>query len=232
MNVKEIAAGKRARKGPAYKITRDGAYWLAVDVQIDRRGGDGVGQDAPRITDRFRVRHYRDDTLRAYCETEKWHESDGVSCNWVACDRALECDTIEGLIRVIISTPYDANRDEWGYYNVYDPNRLASALPELALSLPSPDEECHIQTGISDDLPSGKRIFELTKRAIHIEKVAREFSPELFVATLCEEADFEMREMNPVEKRFFETLLRENYVKPCDRGEDWRSSLEILEGLP
>jgi hypothetical protein len=45
-------------------------------------------------------------------------------------------------------------------------------------------------------------------------------SYELFVAELCEESDRAMRSMTPSEKRFFETPLRENYVKPNDRGED------------
>jgi hypothetical protein len=40
-----------------------------------------------------------------------------------------------------------------------------------------------------------------------------------------------MRNMNPSEKRFFETLLRENYVKPGDRGEDLQSSHELRREL-
>jgi hypothetical protein len=36
-----------------------------------------------------------------------------------------------------------------------------------------------------------------------------------------------MRTMAPSEKRFFETLLWENYVKPDDRGEEWQSSYAI-----
>jgi len=53
---------------------------------------------------------------------------------------------------------------------------------------------------MSDDLPSGKRIFELTRRAIHLEKLAHQWcslSYELFVADPREEADLEMRKMNP-----------------------------------
>jgi hypothetical protein len=75
-----------------------------------------------------------------------------------------------------------------------------------------------------DDLPSGKRMWELTEEAIQIEKWAQQgcsLSYELFVAELCEESDQAMRSMTPSEKRFFETLLRENYVKPYDRGEEW-----------
>lgn len=34
-------------------------------------------------------------------------------------------------------------------------------------------------------------------------------------------------EWNSAEKRFFQTLLREHYVKPEDRGKDWESSYEI-----
>src|ERR1700738_2039895 len=87
---------------------------------------------------------------------------------------------------------------------------------------------------MSDDLPSGKRIWELTERAIQIEKFAQDgcsLCYELFVADLCEQADGAMLRMNATEKRFFETLLRENYVKHCDRGEDWQSSYEIRSEL-
>jgi hypothetical protein len=74
-----------------------------------------------------------------------------------------------------------------------------------------------------DDLSSGTRIWELTEEEIQIEKWAQQgCSPsyEPFVAELCEESDRAMRSMTPSEKRFFETPLRENYVKPNDRGED------------
>lgn len=87
---------------------------------------------------------------------------------------------------------------------------------------------------MADDLPSGKRMFELAQKAIDIEKSAEagcSLCYELFVTDLCNEADYELRKMDPTEKRFFEMLLRENYVKPHDRGEDWQSSYEIRSEL-
>jgi hypothetical protein len=40
-----------------------------------------------------------------------------------------------------------------------------------------------------------------------------------------------MTNMNHTEKRFFQTLLRENYVKPEDRGQDWQSSYDMRSEL-
>ena len=59
-------------------------------------------------------------------------------------------------------------------------------------------------------LPSGKRIFELARQAIEIEKshsAGSCLSYELFIADLCEQTDDAMWRMDSAEKRFFQTLF-------------------------
>lgn len=141
MNVQEIAISRKSRKGPAHKITAYGAYWLAVDVMIDQRGGDGVGQNGAHIKDYYRVRHYRDGSVRAYCESESWHQNSGNSTNRVRCDQTLQCETIEDLIAAIKRVSLDREYSDCGNYDVYFDGRLKDAFPELPASLPSPDDD-------------------------------------------------------------------------------------------
>lgn len=138
MNLQDIAISKKSRKGPAHKITSDGAYWLAIDIKIDANGGDGIGQSAASSKDYFRVRHYRDGSIRAYCERESWHQNSGDSTNRVRCDAALACETIEDLIRTIKGVPMDREYSDCGHSDVY--YDISGELPELPSSLPSPDD--------------------------------------------------------------------------------------------
>lgn len=140
MKLKEIAITRRARKGAAHKITADGAYWHAVDIIINHRGGDGIGQSRARIRDHYRVRHYRNGSLRAYCETESWHQNYGNSSSQVRCDETLDCETVEDLIAAIKRVPLDLERSDAGNHTVYYEEILAKALPELPVALPAPDE--------------------------------------------------------------------------------------------
>jgi hypothetical protein len=142
VKIKEIAISRKARKGAAHQITKDGAYWLGINVKIDQRGGDGIGQNAANIDDYFRVRHYRDGSVRAYCESESWHQNHGWKVNRVRCDQSLEAETLEDLITCIKRVPLDRETpfpDD--NFNVYFEKQLAEALPELPASAPAPDDE-------------------------------------------------------------------------------------------
>jgi hypothetical protein len=139
-------------------------------------------------------------------------------------------------VRVLITDMGQASREVGSPTIFYDGQYIMvpyehSYCVTLERILSNIEERLDLTVEQGDDFPSGKRIFELTKRAIYLEKslapLSGCFSHDYFRAWLCEEADFLMGYMNPVEKRFFETLLREHYVKPDDRGKDWRSSCEI-----
>ncbi len=149
MTVADAAIAKKGRKGPARGITEKGAYWVVVDAKIDQRGGENVGQNSSNLEDYFRVRHFRDGTLWAYCETESWHQNEGRHEVRVQCDNALEAETIEDLI-VAIQKTWIAAPNTWeedAHYAVWMSGasrlgmpQLVEQLPGLPLSLPSPDE--------------------------------------------------------------------------------------------
>ena len=140
MKVKDIAVARKRRKGAPRQITKDGAYWIVIEAQIDHRGGDGIGQSASNIYDYYRVRHYRDGSVRAYCESESWHQNSGHGTERTRCDNTLECETIEDLITLIKRVPL--NREfPTDFYSVYWDKRLEQALPELPVALAAPDEE-------------------------------------------------------------------------------------------
>jgi hypothetical protein len=86
---------------------------------------------------------------------------------------------------------------------------------------------------MADDLPSGRRMFELAREAIEIEKSANKAcspSYELFEFMVNKEADRAMRTMDPVEKRFFEALFGGVYVKP-ELREGWKTEHKIRREL-
>lgn len=138
--VKEIAQKLKCRKGEAHKITPDGAYWLAVDINIDRTGGDGIGQSSASVTHNYTVRHYRDGSLRAYVEHDAWHQNGSYSGSGMSrtrCDETLECETLEDLVAALCRVAKNADRG----FEVYWLDKLLEALPGLVESLPAPDEE-------------------------------------------------------------------------------------------
>jgi hypothetical protein len=93
------------------------------------------------------------------------------------------------------------------------------------------------------DLPSGKRMWELSERAIEIERDANRSSSlsyGLYELEVNEQADRAMRgtggnkseitlfniPMDPVEQRFLATCLAGLYVPPEQRGQDWKREYE------
>ena len=142
MTLKELAIARKARKGTAAGITPDGAYWLAVKVDFNIAGGDGIGQSAPAINDYLVVRHYRSGEIRAYAQRESWHRNRGEYQSRMRRDSLLDCSTIEELIQTIESIPLEAGEYEIGHYHVTPPGRqrMIDDLEEMAAALPGPDE--------------------------------------------------------------------------------------------
>jgi hypothetical protein len=74
------------------------------------------------------------------------------------------------------------------------------------------------------DFPSGKRMWELSERAIEIEGEANRSSSlsyGLYEVQVNIQADRAMRDMDPAEKRFFESCLQGVYTHPEKR--EWQS---------
>jgi hypothetical protein len=85
---------------------------------------------------------------------------------------------------------------------------------------------------MSDDLPSGKRMWELAKESIEIDRSANEgcsLCYELYVADFEEAADRFARRLDETENRFFETAcsIGNNYRPPSQREENEPSAHEI-----
>ena len=84
------------------------------------------------------------------------------------------------------------------------------------------------------DLPSGKRIFDLARTALEIERRAHSacsLSYELYVSMLCQEADAVLKKLPESERRIFIHALGGDYVKPEERRSDWQSEWEIRQEL-
>ena len=143
--LRDIITDRKTRKGQAAKITRDGAYWETA-IEINSEGGDGIGQAVSNITWYIEVRHYRAGDLRAYINRHSWHQNSGTRDLRTRADDLLECQTIEDLIQVAESHEVVDRNDPCGYreeVRVSDRcrERLPDDLPEMAVSLPAPDED-------------------------------------------------------------------------------------------
>jgi hypothetical protein len=137
----QLAISRKARKGPAAKITKDGAYWIAVEAKVDAGGGDGIGNSGAHRRDYFVVRHYRSGELRAYLESRFWHQNSGNRVVRSRCDQVLNCGTIEDILvelqKVTIADDYG---NDWTITDTPYTSYLAKALPELPVHIPAPDE--------------------------------------------------------------------------------------------
>jgi hypothetical protein len=139
--LKEIIIDRKTRKGPATKITKDGAYW-ETSVCILRDGGDGIGQSSAQIHIYLEIRHYRNEEVRGYINRNFFHQNDGETDNRTRADDVLEATNIEDLIRIIkghkISSDYG---DAWNVEtSSQGEDRLRKEIPEMPASEPAPDE--------------------------------------------------------------------------------------------
>jgi hypothetical protein len=141
--LKEIIIERKCRKGAAAGTTKRGAYWLACEPIITREaGGDGIGQNAPDITDSIELRHFRDDNVRAVIHRDAWHQNGahgGAGDGWMDASGVLNCSTIEEVLVVLKGTALA----ESPVVNQYSADKtLIPALRELGLpdAAPGPDE--------------------------------------------------------------------------------------------
>lgn len=144
MTLREHVIALKGRKGPADKITKDGAYWNVIKIDTDWDGGDGIGQALPSIKYGLQVRHYRSGDVRAYLYKHTWHQNTGSNTERVRCDEILDCVTTEEVICIITSKTIDQEAQSYGesgLFPVCDKGRrdLEEKLG-LPVSLPSPDE--------------------------------------------------------------------------------------------
>jgi len=142
LTLRHVALARKARKGPATKITKDGAYWDAIRVKIGNSGGDGIGQSSANVDTYLIVRHYRSGELRAYCERRAWHQNYATNVVRVRCDQVLDLTTIEDLVVTLrgleFAPDYGVNMPvEVSDFGI---DRLVADLEALPASIPAPDE--------------------------------------------------------------------------------------------
>ncbi len=135
--VKEIVIDRKIRKGPARKITKDGAYW-EVSTCIRSHGGDGFGQNSSDLKDWMDIRHYRSGEIRGYITMEIWHQNDGTNFERTRADDLLDCATIEDIIQAV--SGHLINDTPCGV-SAYGRDQLILEFPELPLAEKSPDDE-------------------------------------------------------------------------------------------
>ena len=126
MTLKDLVSAKRVRRGPPDKITSEGKYWFALEVCVAANPAE-----VPSVW--FVVRHYEDNSLRAYCETRN---AAGQNLRRNRCDEALTAASVEELMVVINSMS-----DIKSHFQRQLKTALTKALPQLPTSLAAPDEE-------------------------------------------------------------------------------------------
>ena len=135
--LKEIIINTRCRKGTAYSIDIDGAYWLPFNyIRLRRTGGDGIGSSARDVEYRLEFRHYRSGEVRAVVHEHSWHQNTGssqVSHTVDICDLT----TGEDVIRVLLAFDHECI-GRGGYDSQY----IIEKLEEIGLKPcdPSPDD--------------------------------------------------------------------------------------------
>ena len=101
MKLRDIALATGPGARPSLSSVPDGACFLAVDAEIMKTGGSGVGENPPAIYDYYRVRIYRDGSLTAHCVRITRHERYGEHGSSTRCDQTLDCETLNELVAAI-----------------------------------------------------------------------------------------------------------------------------------
>ena len=143
MTLKDLVLAKRVRRGPPHKITSDGKYWFGLEVCA---AANPV--EVPSVW--FVVRHYEDNSLRAYCETRSFA---GVNITRNRCDEALTAASIEELMVVINSMS-----DIKSHFQRQLRSALLKALPALPTKLAAPDEEADHEPKQTDEPASSSEV--------------------------------------------------------------------------
>jgi hypothetical protein len=98
----------------------------------------------------------------------------------------------------------------------------------------SPSEYYDVVGTPPTDLPSAKRMWQLSERATEIERDAKRscsLSYELYSSMIDSEVDREMQHLDPAEQRFFAKCFSDVYTPPEQRDQDWQSEREIRQEL-
>lgn len=105
--LKDIILNARCRKGAAYSIDIDGAYWLPFSpIRLRRTGGDGIGNNARDVEYLLEFRHYRSGEVRAAVHEHSWHQNTGSSSVYYTID-ICDLTTGEDVIRVLLAADHE-----------------------------------------------------------------------------------------------------------------------------
>lgn len=132
----------KCRKGKSAGITKNGAYWVALETLTLTAGGDGIGQSAAQIEFRLQLRHYRTGLVTAAVVRSSWHQNSGHRSTVWGAPGVLACETAEEVIAALKTVGccdeygFDADCVEPFFYET-----IISALGEIGIpaAAASPD---------------------------------------------------------------------------------------------
>ena len=140
--IEAAAIAAKCRKGKSDGITKNGAYWVALETLTLTAGGDGIGQSAAQIEYRLQLRHYRSGQVTAAIVRGSWHQNYGHRSTVLGAPGVLVCETAEEVITALQSVDCG---DEYGFAaDCIEPffyETIISALGEIGIpaAAASPD---------------------------------------------------------------------------------------------
>ena len=140
--IESATIATKCRKNKSAGITKNGAYWIALETLTLTSGGDGIGQSSAQIECRLQLRHYRSGLVSAAIVRSSWHQNNGRSFTFWGANRVLACETAEEVITALQSVDcgdeygFDADCVEPFFYET-----IISALGEIGIpaAAASPD---------------------------------------------------------------------------------------------
>jgi len=142
--LKQLVEEVKCRKGKSAGVTKEGAFWFAVEpIPIRSYGGDGVGQSTADCVNYLQLRHYRSGLVKAVVNFHSWHQNSGTSNSYKTVS-ILDCSTVEDVIVVLKAVQED---NAYGHGDVAYSDRkeewLTDVLTEIGMpvSEKAPDEE-------------------------------------------------------------------------------------------
>ena len=140
--IESAAIAIKCRKGKSAGITKNGAYWIALETLTLTAGGDGIGQSAAQIEYRLQLRHYRSGLVTAAIVRSSWQQNHGINSTVLAAPAILACETAEEVISALQKV---ACADEYGFdaecVEPFFHEQIALALGEIGIpeAAASPD---------------------------------------------------------------------------------------------
>lgn len=99
--IESATIATKCRKNKSAGITKNGAYWVALETLTLTAGGDGIGQNASQIEYRIQFRHYRSGLVTAAIVRSSWHQNHGRNSTVWAAPAILACETAEEVISAL-----------------------------------------------------------------------------------------------------------------------------------